>query len=141
MTENVYDDPIEFFQEVAERVYRQESLAEGRADGQFIVRERFNRYVYAGWGEGDDKFTVAKIQRSTETINRNEPRLKTSENTYARCELYRMDITVTGTDSLAETIDAVIENRVYDEKIDTGYIHGYRVTPLSTVLKDVFKWY
>lgn len=118
-------------------------VTEATEDG-FVLQHTFNRKgcTFVGLREEGDTFVVAKMWKKSEITGRNEPRIQTSENEYVQCELYRMDVVEpTNSDETVEAIADTIDNKNYEEKIDTGYINGYRLTALKDVLEDTFRWY
>jgi len=134
----------ELIEEVARMVKRGETPVTAVEEDGFVLQHSRNRSrcTFVGLREEGDTFIVAKMWFKTETIGRNEPRIQQSKNEYVQCELYRMDVVEpTDSDETVEALADAIDNKRYAEKIDTGYINGYRLTALSDVLDDLFRWY
>lgn len=138
----VYDNPIEFFKDLAMKVHKRESVATGVRDDGFVLNHSLGKVVFAGVKEDDDTYIVGKMWAKKETVGRHEPRMKVRENKYVECQMYRMRLPEPeDSDGMVELIADTIDNDEYEEKIDTGYINGYRLTRLDDVLEEIFKWY
>lgn len=131
--------------DVAKRLHGDGVIVAESHDEGFVLQHSFNSKgcTFVGLREADDQFVVAKMWKKSETIGRSDPKIQTRKNEYVQCELYRMalDTPIENTDEQVETIADRIDSSEYDEKIDTGYVNGYRLTPLKRVLEDVFRWY
>lgn len=132
----------ETFEEVANAIYHDETVRTGIRENGFVVRKftgRGNKYC-VGMHEQDDTYILMFAMKGSETINRGDPKLKTRENEYVKCELKRSGLpNISEVDE--DNLITYLTNLQGFEKVDTGYVGGYRVTPLSTVLSDLFKWY
>lgn len=132
----------DLFMDVAERVHRNEAIVTGVESNGFVLQHSRGKCTFVGYHEGDDVYVVGKMWSKSETINRNDPRLKTSKNEYVVAKLYRMTVSdPEDNDETVERIAETIDEKEYDEYVDKGYINGYRLTSLDSVLGDVFRWY
>jgi len=132
------------FEEIANAIHTNDSITTGIGENGFVLQHTFNTQncTFVGLHEQDSEYVVGKMWKKSEVTGRNDPKLKTSENKYVQCDLYRLDISdLDDSDDTVEQIAEKIDGKSYDEKIDTGYINGHRLTPLHRVLEDVFKWY
>lgn len=139
-----YRTPKELFYRTAEgEYYNSHSAADtGITEEAFILKHSLGKCTFVGYHIADDEYIVGKMWNKSEVINRGDPRLKTSENRYLKCQLYRMEIpSVANTDATVEGIAEVIDEREYDEKLNTGWINGYRLERLEDVLEEELKWY
>jgi hypothetical protein len=135
------DDPLitpDSFVTIARSLYNNETVHDGVCDSGFVISGY--RSTFVGLAESDGAYIIARMSTGSETIGRSNPKLKTRQNEYAKAELRRVELPddVDQTDS--DAIEAAFEDEDA-ERIDTGYINGYRVTPLSDVIDDIFKWY
>lgn len=135
-------DP-DLFIEVATMIKNGEDPVEAVEDDGFVLQTEGwgTTYTFVGYREQGDTYVVGRIRRKKETINQSDPRLKTSENVYSECELYRMEVPDPTVRDAAGRLEDRLDQSDYIEKIDTGYINGYRLTRLRDVIEDTFKWY
>lgn len=124
------------FREVALRLYNGKEIFEGATEGGFVFSGF--RETFVGYHEGNGGYVVARMTKSAETIGQHDAKLKTQQNEYVRAKLRRIEFSEDPTAIVMDTVSDVFSD---GELIDTGYINGYRVTPLSDVIEDVFKWY
>ena len=133
----------ETFVEVARLLHHGKPIAEGVVSEGFVMR--FNRLVFVGYHEGGDTYIVAKMKRGRETVGTHDPKLRTHQNEYVRAEFARIEfdqpIPEIGDGADSEQVFQIYEVFEMAERIDTGYYHGYRVTPIDEVVDDIFKWY
>lgn len=124
------------FVEIAERIHTGKDVFDGVTDSGFVITTSNDTFV--GYRESEATFVVARIRKKSETIGRSEPRIQTRENEYVEADLRRVESIHTDQEI---TIEAIRDTYSDAEKIDTGYINGYRLDPLSDVIDDVFKWH
>ena len=135
-------EETQMFTDIANKVHRGKEVETGVEEDQFVLQHTQGVCTFVGQREDNDTYVVGKMWEKSEIVGRDEPRLKTWENEYIKCELYRMDIEdPTDSNKTVEQIADDIKNDRYDEKLDTGYVNGWMTTPLEDVLEDVFKWY
>lgn len=143
MTEHDYSPGL--IRQTARRIHGNDTVTLEADESGFVLQHTHNRQhcTFVGLRESEGVYIVAKMFTKSETIGRNEPRIQTSKNDYVECQLYRMalDTPIENTDAQVESIADTIDSKEYEEQIDTGYINGYRLTPLKRVLEDTFKWY
>ena len=139
---DVYDNPGEFFKDLATKVHKRDSIVTGVQDDGFVLKHSLGKVIFAGYREDDKTYVVGKMWAKKETVGRREPRMKVRENKYVECQMYRMRLSEPkDSDGMVKLIADTIDNKEYEEKIDTGYINGYRLTRFDEVLEDIFKWY
>jgi hypothetical protein len=137
----------ETFQEVARKIKRGEQVALGTRSNGFVYEGQVPQTDYSGnplrkgyvvgYHTGDDLYVVGLMHKKSETVGRNDPKLQVRENEYVKIALYEVELPY---DSGAPKNIAkyAIE---HGDHVDDGYINGYRLTRLSDVLDDLFKWY
>lgn len=125
------------FEEIARLLYNGKGIETGVVDSGFVCTSHLDP-LYVGLRESDRVYVVAEMTKRTEVIGRTEPKIKTTENEYVRVDLRRVELPRPPSDMPIEQLGDAFE---HGEAIDTGYLHGYRVTPLSEVLSETFKWY
>ena len=103
------------------------------------ISEGTNRFGYYGIQNGN-KTVIASLFKKTETINQNDPKLQTSENTYVVVKLYIVndfvDISTVSFTDCAENARQQTKDVAYDEK---GWINGHRLKDISTAVRDLFQ--
>lgn len=133
------------FKQVARSLYRGDAIAEGRRENGFVLTGRVPNPRYSGNPsrsgaivgiEYGDKYIIALMHKGTETRGRNEPRMKVREAEYVTAQFYEATL-----DGVVEHPERVGNLAIDGRKIDTGYVNGYRTTPISDVLEEIFKWY
>jgi hypothetical protein len=127
----------ETFIEVANRLHKKDPVHEGVTEDGFITRGI--KYTFVGHREAPDTCIIGRMRGKTETVGRSNPRLQTRENEYVEVELRRVELPSTEYDSFDhDSLKPLFDD---GEKIDTGYVNGYRVEPISDVIESVFKWH
>lgn len=136
----------ETFEEVARKLKKGESIPESYRENGYVLSGRLPQTDYSGnplkngvivtYQMAEDEYVVGIMHRKTETVGRNDPKQKVRENTYVKVAMYECD--KTGGDNVSEVGEYVVENGTH---IDDGYINGYRLTRLSSVLDDVFRYH
>lgn len=140
-----HDYTPDLIRQTARLIHKNETIILETTEEGFVLAHsrQQKRCTFVGLRESEGVYVVAKMFKKSETIGRGDPKIQTSKNDYVECQLYRMalDTPIRNTDEQVEAIAEKIDGKEYDEKIDTGYINGYRLTALKDVLDDVFRWY
>jgi len=129
-----YEYNPDVIRRTARKLQRNDPIETEVAEDGFVLQHSRNRQgcTFVGIQEAGGTYVVAKMFKKSEIIGRNDPKIQTSKNEYVECQLYRMELgRPTNDDVTVEVIAASIDNKDYDEKIDTGYING---------LQDVAGW-
>lgn len=126
----------DFFLEIAHRLHRGDELVEGKNEEGFVFIGR--DAVFVGFNEGEGNYIIARMTKKSEMLGQHNPRQKIRENEFVEAELRQAELE-TSTECL--DLEHVKEAFGAAERIDTGYINGYRVTHLRDVISEVFKWH
>lgn len=130
---------IDTIAEIARQVYHKEDLPLRVEDDGFVIQHMFGRCTFVGVREEDETWIVGKMWSETETINRNDARLQTSQSRHVKCRLFRVELPEPEfTNEYVEEIADRIDGKEYEDLIGTGYVHGYRCTPIEKVIEEDF---
>lgn len=125
----------ETFENVARGLYRGEQIPAGTRVNGFVFEPSLGTKAAVGMERGGG-YLIALMKKGTETRGTNEPRMKTRREDYVRVKFYETPL-CDNVNEYEEAVDCVKEEGT---KVETGYINGYRTTPLSDALDELFKW-
>lgn len=143
MSEHAYE--ADLIRRIARQLHANEPITTESTDEGFVVQHSRNTdgCTFVGIRIAESVYIVGKMWKKSETIGRNDPKIQTSKNEYVQCDLYRLllDKGIGDNDEEVKNLAAKIDGKDYEERIDTGYINGYRLKSLKRVLEETFRWY
>jgi hypothetical protein len=58
---DVYDNPGEFFKDLATKVHKRDSIVTGVQDDGFVLKHSLGKVIFAGYREDDKTYVVGKM--------------------------------------------------------------------------------
>lgn len=126
-------------QTVAKALLQREEVSdfgEGYAGGIVVDgRNRFGYFVQ----QGSDGLLVVSFYKKSDTIGRNDPEIKESENNYVEARFYWVEdetIEITDAEQTLQEAREITEPLSSDSK---GYLYGHRLPTLRDGIDDLYK--
>lgn len=136
-------------QQKADFVADVETVAEAIMDEKEDVSDKGGHYfggAVSTWADTigyygfqtDSETVVCSFYKKTETINRNDPNLQTSESSHVKVKFYvETEFPQLSELTVDEAIDLARERTKDQTPMQTGYFKGYRLTALEKTAESV----